>query len=214
MVRLSNHSIVTLHSAQTDALVSLSAVQHRGREGRSKEAFGQRQTEQSASTVQGWERGAESWSLSSPGSCPVQPSWLASSRVLEKVDEIVHSEWGNAGKTGVLSTKYANPHQTRKTLISSMELPSMAPSFQGRLQARDTPVSPDLWHQENQQRDKMMTRRHLSPCWFVSSHCTSKEVENSPNIQEFRIPVYHFRDLLYLFSCIWLSSVCWYSFSP
>lgn len=151
-----------------------------------------------------------SWALLD--SCPVQPSWLASSRVLEKVDEIVHSEWGNAWLSPLY--KVRKSHQTRKTLISFMELPSMAPSFPGKITVRDTwPVSQicDI------RKISRETRWH---CGDISVHvdlylliCTSKEVENSQTFRSLESPCTTSGTfLLYLFSCIWLSSVCWHSF--
>lgn len=77
--------------------------------------------------------------------------------------------------------KYANPHQTRKTLISFMELPSMAPSFPGKITSEEhLPVS--------QICDIRKISRETR--WWpggISVHvefaylliCTSKEVENS-----------------------------------
>ena len=138
MVRLSNHGTVTLHSAQTNALGSLSAVWHRGSEGRSKRCLcSDRQSSQSPRV-----QGLKTWgwvTVLSP------PAFLPCSTILIGKLQSAGKGWWNCaqwmrkgGQDWVLSTKHANPHQTRKTMISFMELPSMAPSFPGKITSQDT----------------------------------------------------------------------------
>ena len=95
------------------------------------------------------------------------------------------AQWMRKGRQDwVLATKHANPHRTRKTLISFMELPSTVPSFPGRIMSRGClgrylPVS-RICDIRKISRERRWQPGDLSV--LVDLHlliCSSKEVENS-----------------------------------